>query len=148
LEPYYIGENHKLIMQYTQKNDLVELTEIGQFLRDSFPNVIVRIEWAILYNGNDEYKGYSKLVYTESEYKFRTPDIMLINKKTKKLLGCIEIDGSIHTVHLDDTWARNQIYTDLGINLKVVTKETLETSIFDAVYKYATEICKEGSKFQ
>lgn len=136
---------------YTQKNDLEELTEIGQFLRDNFPEVLVRIEWAILYNGNDEYKGYSKVIYEDSEYKFRTPDIILINKKTRKLLGCIEIDGSIHDVHMDDTWKRNKVYEDLGINLKVVDKSLLKinkTSIFDVVYRYTKEICREGSTFQ
>lgn len=138
-------------MVYTQKNDLPELTEIGQFLRDSFPDILVRIEWAILYNGNDEYKGYSKVVYDDSEYQFRTPDIMLINKKTRKLLGCIEIDGSIHDVHMDDTEQRNKVYKDLGINLKIVDKGLLKiekTSIFDVTYKYMEQICKEGSTFQ
>ena len=128
------------------KNDIDELTELGQFLRDAFPKILVRVEWAMFYDDENMYRGYSKVVYEDSKYNFRIPDFMLIDKESKKLLGCIEIDGSIHDVHVDDTDKRNKLYDDLNINLKVINKTLLKiekTSIFDIIYRYAEEICKE-----
>ena len=127
---------------FTYKNDEVELTELGQFIRDVFPNVLVNVEWYILYSKTTaKYMGYTKTIPIDCPYKFRNPDIMIINKKTKKLITCLELDGGIHTKTIfSDTKERNDLYDTLNVPLVVITKAEITTSVFDKVHKELSKI--------
>lgn len=122
---------------FTFKNDEVELTELGQFIRDTFPNVIVRVEWYMIYGKTTrKYMGYKKTIPNNYPHGFRNPDIMIIDKKTKKLITCLELDGGIHTKTIfSDTKERNDLYEELKVPLIVITKAEIDKSIFDDVYK-------------
>ncbi|NIU00680.1 MAG: hypothetical protein GWN01_07005 [Nitrosopumilaceae archaeon] len=134
-------KNNQAKHKFSYKNDTPELVEVAQFLREAFPGILVKVEWAILYNDSG-FKGYAKNVNIDCPYRFKTPDIMLIDKKNRNLIGCIEIDGNVHDVHLDETWQRNELYEEIGVPLEVVTKTTMNLSIFDEAYKCAEKLCK------
>lgn len=131
---------------YTYKNDEVELIELGQFIRDVFPNVIVQVESYILYSKTTrKYMGYTKTIPVNCPYGFRNPDIMIINKKTKELITCLELDGGIHTKTIfSDTMERNDLYEELKVPLKVITKAEITTSVFDKVYQKLSKILKDS----
>lgn len=117
------------------KNDTSELVELGQFIREAFPNVRVEREWCVFYDQFDRYIGVGKNMPEGRICKFKTPDLMLIDKKTNKLLCCVELDGSVHdTMGFGDTMDRDELYKTLGIDLIVVNKSTIEVSMFDDAY--------------
>ncbi len=122
---------------FTFKNDEVELTELGQFIRDVFPNVTVNIEWYMIYGKTTrKYMGYRRTIPNDYLYGFRNPDIMIIDRKTKKLITCLELDGGIHTKTMfSGTKERNDLYEELKVPLIVITKNAINKSIFDDVYK-------------
>jgi len=129
---------------YTFKNDEVELTELGQFIRDVFPKYRVEVEWYILYDKiTRKYMGYTKTIPIDSRYGFRNPDIMIIDKKTNKLLTCFELDGGIHTKTMfSDTKERNDLYEELKVPLIVCTKAEINKSIFDEVHKILLKLLR------
>jgi len=122
---------------FTYKNDEVELVELGQFIRDVFPKYKVEVEWYVLYDKiTREYMGYRKTIPIDYRYGFRNPDIMIIDKKSKKLLTCIELDGGIHTKTIfSDTKERNDLYEELKVPLIIITKAGIDKSVFDDIHK-------------
>ena len=122
---------------FVYKSDEVELVELGQFIRDVFQDVIVNVEWYMLYDKIiRKYMGYRKTIPIDCKYGFRNPDIMIINKKTKKLITCLELDGGIHTKTMfSDTKERNDLYGELKVPLIVITKAEITTSVYDKVHK-------------
>lgn len=126
----------------TFKNDEVELVELGQFIRDVFPKVIVNVEWYIIYDKvSEKYLGYRRTIPHNYPHSFKWPDIMIINKKTKKIITCLELDGGIHTKTMfSSTEERDKLYKDIKIPLIVITKLEIETTVFDMVYKKIEKI--------
>lgn len=122
---------------YTFKNDEVELVELGQFIRDVFPDIIVNVEWYMIYSKKSrKYIRYRKTIPVNYIHGFRNPDIMIINKKTKKLITCLELDGGIHTKTMfSGTKERNDLYEELKVPLIVITKAEITTSVYDHVHK-------------
>jgi len=129
---------------FIYKNDEVELVELGQFIRDIFPGIIVRVEWYIIYDKiSNKYLGYQKTIPINYLNSFRNPDIMIIDKRTKKLITCLELDGSIHTKTMfSDTEERNDLYKNLSIPLIVITKAEIITTIYDMVYRELSKVLK------
>lgn len=129
---------------YTYKNDEIELVELGQFIRDVFPKYIVHVESYILYSKTTrKYMGYTKTIPVNCPYGFRNPDIMIIDKKSKKLLTCLELDGGIHTKTMfSDTKERNDLYVELKVPLIVITKAEIDKSVFDDVHKVLSVILR------
>jgi len=127
---------------FTFKNDEVELTELGQFIRDAFPNVVVRVEWYVVYDKiSEKYLGYQRTIPENYFNSCRNPDIMIIDKKTKEILTCLELDGGIHTKTMfSDTEERNKLYKNLNVPLLVITKAEITTSVFDKVHKELSKI--------
>ena len=72
-------------------------------------------------------------------YIIRNPDLLLIDKKTKKIILIIEIDGGIHDIKFFETEKRNTDYFMAGLPLLVISKLDIETTIFDLVYKKVME---------
>ncbi len=127
---------------FTYKNDEVELVDLGQFIRDVFPNVIVHIEWYMIYGKEShKYMGYKEHIPVGYPHKFKNPDVMIINKKTKKLITCLELDGGIHTKTIfSDTEERNTLYKELKVPLIVITKAEIITTVYDKVHKELSKI--------
>jgi len=129
------AKNNQAKSLFSYKNDDIELTDIGQFLRDT-TKYGVGVEWYVLFDKmTGEYVTYTKVVMenTKHKYKIRNPDLVLINKETKKLVMVIEIDGSIHDKHFLDTEQRNEEYYLAGVPLIVISKLEVETNIFDYI---------------
>jgi len=128
-------KNNQAKRKFSYKNDTDDLVELGQFLRDAFgKNLRVEREWCIFYE-NLKLLGTGKNMPEGRMYKFKTPDLMLFNNKTNKLICCIELDGKVHdTVAFGDTLDRNELYKELGIPLLVVSKSTMIVSMFDDCY--------------
>lgn len=127
-------KNNQAKQKFSYKNDEQDLVDLGQFLREAF-NIRVEREWCIFYDNNDKYLGYGKTMSEERRCKFRTPDLMIINPKTRRIICCVELDGSVHDVKLGDTMDRNDLYETLRIPLVIVNKSTIQVSMFDDAYK-------------
>lgn len=124
---------------FSYKNDERELVEVGQFIRDTTDYRVER-EWYILFEKETGfYVGYSKTFNGNPKYKPRNPDLIIINKNTNQLLLVIEIDGSVHDVHISETEERNEEYRYAGVPLLVIDKREIETTIFDLVHKKLIE---------
>lgn len=132
-------KNNQAKSHYSFKNDDVDLVTLGQFIRDT-TNYRVEREWYIIFDKwSGSYLGYSKNIPKGFVNKVRNPDLIIIDKKTKKLLLVIEIDGSIHDKKFFDTEERNEEYFFAGVPLLVISKLEIETSIFDLVDKRLRE---------
>ena len=80
------AKNNQAKSFFSYKNDDVELVDIGQFLRET-TNYRVEREWYILFDKmTGEYMGYQETFNGNIKYKPRNPDLILIDKKTKKIL--------------------------------------------------------------
>lgn len=133
------AKNNQAQSHFSYKNDDVELVEVSQFLRDTTPYKVER-EWYIFFNKmTGEYLGYKDNVPNYCINKIRNPDILLIDKKTNKLLLVIEIDGGIHERKFFETENRNQDYFLAGLPLLVISKLDIETTIFDLVNRKVGE---------
>lgn len=133
------AKNNQAKAYFAYKNDELDLVEIGQFLRDT-TNYRVEREWyVILDKFSGTYKGYSKNIPKDMICKPRNPDLILIDKDTKKLVLIIEIDGDIHRVKYADTEERNSDYEDAGLPYITVEPFEIETNIFDLVTKKVAE---------
>ena len=125
------------------KNDSQELIEVCQFLRETIPNIRVEREWYIVFDRKTgKYVGYSKTVVDDTKYRYRNPDILIRDKKSGELLLCVEIDGSVHDVYVEETEERNEQYAEGNVPLLPITKSSIETSIFDEVYNKVKERLK------
>ncbi len=128
-------KNNQSISYFSYKNDDRELVELGQFLRETMDYKVER-EWYIVFNKNTgEYIGFTEKAISNVGYKIRNPDLMLIDKKTNKLVLVIEIDGDVHTVHFADTEQRNEEYFLAGVPLLVIDKDAIKTTLIDYVNK-------------
>lgn len=133
------AKNNQSASHFSYKNDDVELVELSQFIRDTMPHRVER-EWYIFFDKmTGEYLGYKDIVPNYCIHKIRNPDIILINKETKKLLLVIEIDGGIHDKKFFETETRNQDYFLAGVPLLVISKLEIETTIFDLVSRKVGE---------
>lgn len=141
------AKNNQAKSFFSYKNDDVELVDIGQFLRETTKYRVER-EWYILFNKmTGEYVGYQETLNLDKildqngniKYKPRNPDLILIDKKTKKIVLIIEIDGSVHDKKFADTEQRNEEYFLAGLPLLVINKLEIETTIFDLVDKKVRE---------
>lgn len=126
--------DNQMVRSKAYKNDTKDLVSLGQFLRDVFGKKLrVEREWFIIYDNNDKFLGVSKTVPVGNTHRIKTPDLMLFNGK--KLICCIELDGSVHdTIGVGDTLARNELYERLGIPLIVLTKSEMGISMYDDCY--------------
>ena len=97
------------------------------------------------YKSNKTYMSYSKNIPMEFANKIRNPDLILIDKKTNKLILVIEIDGGIHDKKFFDTEKRNEEYFFAGVPLLIISKLDIETTIFDLVYKKVSEKLNEAN---
>lgn len=127
---------------YTYKNDTIELTELGQFIRDVFPNVTVKVDWFITYEKIAEtYIGYMETIEKNYFKPCKRPDIMIIDKKTKKIITLLELDGGIHTKTMfSDTEERNKLYGKLCLPCIVITKAEITTSVVDKVHQELSKV--------
>ena len=125
--------NNQAKQKFGYKNDTEDLVELGQFLRESL-NVRIEREWCVFYDRNETFLGVGKNMPEGRICRFKTPDLMVFNKKNNKLICCVELDGSVHDLHLGDTMDRNELYENLGIPLVVITKSTMGVSMFDDAY--------------
>ena len=133
------AKNNQAKSFFSYKNDDVELVDIGQFLRDT-TNYRVEREWYILFNKmTGEYMGYQETFNGNIKYKPRNPDLILIDKKTKKIVLIIEIDGGVHDKKFADTEERNEEYVMARLPLLTINKLEIETTIFDLVHKKVSE---------
>ena len=121
---------------FSFKNDDMELVELGQFLRETMDYKVER-EWYIVFNKHTgEYIGHTaNAVVDRVNYKVRNPDLMLIDKKTNKLVLVIEVDGLVHHIHFADTEQRNEEYFLAGIPLLVLNKVEIKTTLIDYANK-------------
>jgi len=92
------------------KNDDIELSELGQFIREAFDGIEVLIEWYVIYDDEKGFLGILKTIPNNFQYRMKNPDIIIRDKNTKEVLLCYELDGSIHDVDLTKTWERNKLY--------------------------------------
>jgi len=137
-------KNNQAKSYFSYKNDDIELVEIAQFIRD-ITNYRVEREWYIVFDKHiGHYLGYTSNIKIENINKIRNPDIIIIDKKTNKLLLVIEIDGGVHDKKIEDTERRNKDYELAGIPLAVINKLEIETTIFDLLDKIIQE--KLGGK--
>lgn len=129
-------------MRNIYKTDEIELVELGQFIRDIFPNVTVKVEWYVIYDISlNKYLGYQKTIPINYFNSFRNPDFIITDKKTKKLITCLELDGGIHTKTMfSDTKERNDLYKSLNVPLIVITKAEVITTVYDLVYKELSKV--------
>ncbi len=129
-------KNNQTTSFFSYKNDERELVELGQFLRETMDYRVER-EWYIIFSkGTGEYAGFTANAVVDSvNYKVRNPDLMLIDKKTKKLVLVIEIDGLVHHIHFADTEQRNEEYFLAGVPLLVIDKEEVKTTLIDYLNK-------------
>ena len=124
---------------FSYKNDEVELVELGQFLRETLPYKVEK-EWYIIFNKKTgEYMGYTPNTVVGMNHKIRNPDLILIDKETKKLKLVIEIDGGVHDTKWLDSQKRNEEYFVAGVPLLVIYKSEVETNLFDIVDKKVRE---------
>ena len=127
------AKNNQAKSFFSYKNDDVELVDIGQFLRET-TNYRVEREWYILFDKmTGEYMGYQETFNGNLKYKPRNPDLILIDKKTKKIKLIVEIDGGVHDKKFANTEQRNEEYFLAGLPLLVISKLEIETTIFDLV---------------
>ena len=133
------AKNNQAKSFFSYKNDDVELVDIGQFLRDT-TNYRVEREWYILFNKmTGEYVSYQETFNGNIKYKPRNPDLILIDKKTNKIVLIIEIDGGVHDKKFADTEERNEEYVMARLPLLTINKLEIETTIFDLVDKKVRE---------
>lgn len=136
------AKNNQAKSFFSYKNDDVELVDIGQFLRDTTKYRVER-EWYILFNKmTGEYVSYQETFNGNIKYKPRNPDLILINKKTNKIVLIIEIDGGVHDKKFADTEERNEEYVMARLPLLTINKLEIETTIFDLVDKKVREYLK------
>ena len=127
------AKNNQAKSFFSYKNDDVELVDIGQFLRETTDYRVER-EWYILFDKmTGEYMGYQETFNGNLKYKPRNPDLILIDKKTKKIILIVEIDGGVHDKKFANTEQRNEEYFLSGLPLLVISKLEIETTIFDLV---------------
>tara|TARA_B110000438_G_C15691531_1_gene596988 strand:- start:603 stop:1022 length:420 start_codon:yes stop_codon:yes gene_type:complete len=127
------AKNNQAKSFFSYKNDDVELVDIGQFLRETTDYRVER-EWYILFDKmTGEYMGYQETFNGNLKYKPRNPDLILIDKKTKKIKLIVEIDGGVHDKKFANTEQRNEEYFLAGLPLLVISKLEIETTIFDLV---------------
>jgi very-short-patch-repair endonuclease len=133
------AKNNQAKSFFSYKNDDVELVDIGQFLRETTKYRVER-EWYVLFNKiTGEYVGYQETFNGNIKYKPRNPDLILIDKKTKKIILIVEIDGGVHDKKFADTEQRNEEYFLAGLPLLAINKLEIETTIFDLVDKKVRE---------
>ena len=136
------AKNNQAKSFFSYKNDDVELVEVGQFIRDTTKYRVER-EWYILFDRETgKYAGF-KETFENKQCLYanpKNPDLILIDKKTGKLVLIIEIDGGVHDKKFFDTEQRNEDYISAGLPLLVINKLEIETTIFDLVYKKLGEI--------
>ena len=136
------AKNNQAKSFFSYKNDDVELVDIGQFLRDT-TNYRVEREWYILFNKmTGEYVSYQETFNGNIKYKPRNPDLILIDKKTNKIVLIIEIDGGVHDKKFADTEERIEEYVMARLPLLTINKLEIETTIFDLVDKKVREYLK------
>lgn len=129
------AKNNQAKSLFSFKNDDRELVELGQFLRDTTEFRVER-EWYIVFNKmTGDYIGFTSNSVANPAYKIRNPDLILIDKKTKKLVLIIEVDGSVHDVHFADTEQRNEEYFMAGLPLLVINKLEVDTTLINFVNK-------------
>jgi len=120
---------------FSYKNDDVDLVELGQFIRDTTKYRVER-EWYVVFDKmTGGYLGYTQNTAMGMNKKIRNPDLILIDRETKKLILIIELDGSIHDVKIYDTEQRNNDYEYAGLNYIILTPAEIKTNIFDLVTK-------------
>ena len=116
------------------KADEKKLVELGQFIRDTRPSLRVEREWHIIFDKNSgKYLRYVKTTQKNPLQVSRNPDLIILDKKTKKLLLVIEIDGEIHRKKEIDTKERNEQYKKANIPIIAVSEWEIETNIFDYI---------------
>lgn len=131
------AKNNQAKNYFSYKNDEIELVDLCQFLRETTEYRVER-EWYVLF---DQSTGAFLRVVPNvpnnipRTIKPRNPDIILINKKTNKLVLVVEIDGEVHRVKFLDTEERNQDYFLAGLPLLVIEKANIDTNIFDYVHR-------------
>ena len=127
-------KNNQAKSFFSYKNDEIDLVELGQFLRETTDYRVER-EWYIVFDKRDGNTGsvYCKNIPDKVRWDFRNPDILLIDKKTNKLILIIELDGAIHEIKMADTEKRNNQYEDAGLPFITLTPAEIETNIFDLV---------------
>ena len=127
------AKNNQAKSFFSYKNDDVELVDIGQFIRETTDYRVER-EWYIIFDKmTGEYMGYQETFNGNLKYKPRNPDLILIDKKTKKIKLIVEIDGGVHDKKFANTEQRNEEYFLAGLPLLVISKLEIETTIFDLV---------------
>ena len=127
------AKNNQAKSFFSYKNDDAELVDIGQFLRETTDYRVER-EWYVLFDKmTGEYMGYQETFNGNLKYKPRNPDLILIDKKTKKIRLIVEIDGGVHDKKFANTEQRNEEYFLAGLPLLVISKLEIETTIFDLV---------------
>jgi len=138
--------------KFATKNDTGELVELGQFLRDAFNNKIsVKREWFVIFDDYGRYIRTQETLPYGKKPKYRTPDLIIFENNelsrgdviTQKPILCLEDDGSIHHVHVEDTLNRNKDYATAGIDLVVIDKLNMKLSIFDEAYGKCETIIKK-----
>ena len=133
------AKNNQAKSFFSYKNDDVELVDIGQFLRETTDYRVER-ELYILFNKmTGDYVGYQETFNGNTKYKPRNPDLILIDKNTKKIVLIIEIDGGVHDTKISNTEDRNEEYIMANLPLLTINKLEIETTIFDLVDKKVRE---------
>lgn len=118
---------------FITKADDKDLVELGQFIRDT-RELRVEREWHIVFEKKSgKYLGYTKTTQKNPLYISRNPDLILIDKKTKKLLLVVELDGIIHRIKETDTEERNAQYKKAGVPMLIINKWEIETTIFNCL---------------
>ena len=131
------------ISKFAVKADDQDLIEIGQFIRDTRGFRVER-EWFILFNKDDgKMVGISKEVQKSPLFTFRHPDLMILDKKTGRLLLIIEIDGDIHRIKEFDTDQRNEQYKRSNLPVLVVKTWEVKTTLIDHVNSELNKIFGE-----
>lgn len=127
--------------KYAYKNDTAELIELCQFIRDVFPEWMVKREPYIFFNEKGKHVGWRDYTLADDTLKFRNPDVAVFDKD-KNLLFCYEVDGSIHDEEFDKN-NRNKDYKTAGIPLLITNKLLMETTLIDDAYKKITKFLEE-----
>lgn len=123
--------------------DFKELVELGQLIREQFPNVKVQREWYIVFGYDGSYLRVQEQM--PKACKYRHPDLMVFEKlegnRMGKLLCCVEVDGSVHDFKsLSNTNKRNAEYEAAKIPLCVITKSLSERNIYDQALTFIRDI--------
>lgn len=136
-------KNNQALSHFSYKNDDLKLSEVGEFLRSTL-NYKVLVDCFILFDKESgKYVGYAENLPENPKYTFRRPDLMLIDKKTKKLILCVEDDGTVHKYRYADTEERNKQYGVGGVLLLPLDTTDVKTNYFDYFYQKITEILGE-----